>query len=143
MVILCDQTDVEARLKRTLTTEEVEYLGGMIEEAQDLVLSFLNCPPGKFESGAPDAVRRITSRLVARVIQEGTDVPSQDFGATQVGMTAGPFSRQATFSAGARTGAPWLTKVDKDVLAQYRCAGAFSVDLIPPWSQFAVVPDVP
>ena len=131
-VILCSQLDVERRLRRTLTGAEEDYLLGMIEEAQLLVLSYLDCPAGKFAEGVPDAIKIVTSRIVARVIQEGESVPPDQFGATQVGLTAGPFSQQTSFQAGSRTGAPWLTKADKDALAPYRCAGkAFAIDTAP------------
>ena len=132
MVVFCAKTDVEKRLRRTLTADETTWLPGMIEEAQALVASYLACPSDRFDDGVPDAVVLVTSRMVARVIQEGDTVDPELFGAVQVGATAGPFSQQATFQAGARTGAPWLTKADKSVLDPYRCSGkAFSIDTAP------------
>lgn len=129
--MLCNQKDVEQRLKRKLSTVEAEYLDGMIQEAEVLVLGYLKCPPGRFDGEIPEAVRLVTSRMVARVIQEG-DIDPEVFGAVQYGTTAGPYSQQSTFVSGARTGAPWLTKVDKSTLDQYRCGGkAFQIDTAP------------
>ena len=132
MAVFCTAEDVEKRLRRDLTDDEAQWLPGMIEEAQALVVSYLACPPDKYENEVPSAVVLVTSRMVARVIQEGDTVEPDMFGATQVGMTAGPYSQQTTFAAGARTGAPWLTKVDKSMLDPYRCAGkAFAIDTVP------------
>ena len=132
MVAFCDQGDVEQRLRRELTTDEVTGLPGMIEEAQTLVLSYLGCPPEKYEDEVPAAITLVTSRMVARVIQEDEVIDPATFGATQTSATAGPFSHQATYQAGSRTGAPWLTRVDKSALDAYRCAGkAFAVDTAP------------
>lgn len=129
--MFCTGKDVEKRLRRQLTGDEEEYLDGMIEEAEVLVLGYLECPADRFADAVPDAVRLVTSRMVARVIQEG-DIAPDDFGAVQYGATAGPFSQQRTFVAGSRTGAPWLTKVDKSALDPFRCGGkAFQVDTAP------------
>lgn len=132
MVAFCTDGDVEKRLRRELTEDEAEWIGGMIEEAQALVASYLGCPPDKFEGEVPAAVTLVTSRMVARVIQEDATIDSETFGATQASMTAGPYTQQATYAPGSRTGAPWLTKVDRGVLDGHRCTGkAFAVDTAP------------
>ena len=132
MAVFCTAEDVEKRLRRDLTDDEADWLDGMIEEAQALVVSYLACPPDRFEDEVPDAVVLVTSRMVARVIQEGDTADPDLFGATQAGITAGPYSQQVTFQAGARTGAPWLTKVDKSMLDPYRCSGkAFAIHTAP------------
>lgn len=133
MVVFCAEADVKNRLRRELTSTEKTYMPGMIEEAQLLVVSYLGCGPEPYESDAdvPDAVTIVTSRMVARVIQEGDTAP-EFFGASQVGETAGPFSQQITFQSGARLGSPWLAKADRETLDPYRCSGkAFSVDTVP------------
>lgn len=132
MVAFCTAEDVEKRLRRGLTDDESDWIAGMIEEAQALVTAYLGCPSDKFDDGVPPAVTLVTSRMVARVIQEGDSVDPDLFGATQASMTAGPYSQQATFAPGARTGAPWLTKVDKGILDPHRCSGkAFAIDTAP------------
>lgn len=135
---LATQTDIEQRLRRPLTSSEAEFLPGMIEEAQLLVVAYLGCGPDPYPEGEiPDAVRVVTSRMVARVIAEGDAIPAEQYGATQVGLAAGPFSQQATFAQGSRTGAPWMTRVDRESLGPYRCSGkAFAVDTAPARPQY-------
>lgn len=134
MVAFCKQQDVENRIRRELDGDEVSYLPGMIEEAQLLVVSYLGCGPDPYESESdvPNAVRVVTSRMIARVIQEAESTPPEFFGASQVGETAGPFSQQITFDKNSRLGSPWLAKADRETLDPYRCAGkAFSIDTVP------------
>ena len=136
MIKFCTQTDVEQRLRRDLTEDEEDYLDGMIQEAQLLVTAYLGCGPDPYidAENIPDAVRIVTSRMVARVLQEADTAPEY-FGATQVGETAGPFSQQVTFQSGSRLGSPWLAKADRETLHPYRCSGkAYSIDTAPrPW----------
>ena len=130
MTALCTADDVSNRLRRALTTAEVEYAPAMIEEAQALVLGYLGCGEDPYEELAdvPDAVRIVTSRMVARVIEQGQTEPGE-VGAVQVGNTAGPFGKQITFAPGARLGSPWLAKADKESLDPYRCdSKAFGID---------------
>lgn len=131
MVAFCSQFDVEKRLRRILTTAEAEYLPGMIEEAQLLVVAFLGCGEDAYPTvdDVPAAVRVVTSRMVARVIEQAETTPPEMLGATQVGNTAGPFSQQVSF-AQPRYGSPWLQRTDKETLEPYSCAGkAFEIDL--------------
>lgn len=129
---LCTPADIQARLRRPLTGTEEQWLPGMIDEAQTLVLSYLGCPPDKYQEEVPAALTLITSRIVARVIQEHDTINPATFGATQFNATAGPFAHQATFTQGSRTGAPWLTRADKNVLDQHRCASkAYAIDTAP------------
>lgn len=133
MVAFCAEQDVKDRLSRDLTSTEKTYLPGKIKEAQLLVVSYLGCGPDPYKAveDVPDAVTVVTSRMVARVLQEA-DTPQEFFGATQVGENAGPFSQQVTFQAGSRIGSPWLAKADRETLDPYRCSGkAFSIDTAP------------
>lgn len=133
MVAFCADTDVEARLERSLTTTEAEYIDGKIEEAQVLVVGYLGCGDNPYPTAddVPAAVRIVTSRMVARVIEQSSVAPT-DFGATQVGTTTGPFSKQITFQSGSRMGAPWTTKADREALDPYRCdSKAYAVDTVP------------
>jgi len=137
MTKFCTQTDVEQRLRRELTEAESDYLDGMIEEAQLLVLSYLGHRTTPYTTGqVPQAIRVVTSRMVARVIQEADTAPEY-FGASQIGETAGPFSQQVTFQTGSRLGSPWLAKADRETLNPYRHSGkAFSIDTAPRLPQY-------
>lgn len=128
---LCTEHDVQQRLKRPLTPDEQHWFDSMLQEATALVLSYLRCPPDHYQQRIPSSITIVTSRMIARVIQEG-DIDPTSFGATQYGATAGPFSQQLTFTTGSRTGAPWLTKNDKTMLDPHRCSGkAFSINTAP------------
>jgi hypothetical protein len=131
MVAFCADTDVEARLERELTTEEDQYIAGKIEEAQVMVIGYLGCSDDPYATigDVPTAVKIVTSRIVARVIEQAADAEPGTFGADQVGNQVGPFGRQITYTKGTRDKAPWLTKADLEALAPYRCDNkAFSVD---------------
>ena len=64
----------------------------------------------------------------SRVLQAPTD----SFGVESTSYSAGPFSQNRTYSQGASGGSPWLTAVDKKVLARFgrRRGGIFSVELM-------------
>lgn len=133
LVAYCTQDDVENRLRRPLTTTEINYLDSLIEEAQVLVEGYLRCPPGAYPEpdDVPAAVRVVVSRMVARVITQEANTPAELLGATQIGETAGPFSSQVSFGQ-PRFGSPWLQKSDRESLSPFRCASkAFSIDTAP------------
>lgn len=133
MTPFCTPDDVQQRLRRQLTEEELEWFDSMQEEAQDLVLSYLGCTPNKYSDNLPSVITTVTSRMIARVIQEGNiEQQPTPYGATHYTATAGPFSGQVQFAAGSRTGAPWITKVDKTMLDPHRCTGkAYSINTAP------------
>lgn len=119
------QADVEARLRRDLETEEVNFLPGIVDEASVLIEGYLGVC---YAEGAdvPDAVTLVTSRVAARILTTSA-TPSQTDSLTR-GM--GPFSATQQFVADSTSGGPWLTKTDRIALAPYRERGAISVPLI-------------
>lgn len=134
MTIFCTHDDVENRLRRTLDETELEYLPWLIEEAQVLVVAHLGCGPDRYptDKDVPAAVRVTTSRMVARVLQQAESMPVESFGASQIGVTAGPYSQQTSYAGETRLGSPWLAKSDRESLAPYQCGGkAFTVDTAP------------
>jgi hypothetical protein len=124
-VIPVSQTDVENRLQRDLSTDEVGYLPGTADEASALVEGYLGVC---YADGAdvPDAVTVVTSRVVARLLTSNS-IPSQVESASR---SMGPFSAQLSFVADSTSGGPWLTKSDKMTLAPYRARGAVSIPLV-------------
>jgi hypothetical protein len=115
-----DESDVEAALGRDLTSSESETVDVLLEEATDLIIGYLGCTPDP----VPDAVVRVTARMVARVYQQAAQA-NVPLGATQTQESAGPFSRSTSFATGSSSGAPWLAGPDKIVLSPYRCGGGF------------------
>lgn len=115
MTILATQEDVEARLGRTLTEDEVLRCPGLLEEASLLVEGYLGTvfkdPDGVDDPGPPipAAVVVVVSRIVARAFT----APSQQLlpeGARSA--TAGPYS----VSFGDNRTNLWLSKADKTTL---------------------------
>lgn len=134
--------DVENRLRQSdkhLATDDTEYTDGLLDEASALVLGYLGCDPTIVDTTAtpptttvPEPVVVVTSRMVARVLQQGAAGGAGTDSATGTTDTAGPFSHTRQFGAGTTSGSPWLAAADKVTLSPYRCDGkAFSVDTAP------------
>ncbi|AMT71976.1 MULTISPECIES: hypothetical protein [Mycobacteroides] len=121
MVALADQSDVEARLRRDLTGDEIEWLPGVLDEASALVFAY--CGDRVFDP-VPDRVRIVTSRVAARALSARTD------SAAAVTNAAHVFSQTVTLNAEAANGGVWLTKADRLALQRWALAGkAFSIDI--------------
>lgn len=119
------QSEVENRLRRPLTSEEEEYLPGIVDEASALVEGYLGVCYDE-AAAVPEAVTVVTSRVVSRILTS-TTMPSQAESSSR-GM--GPFSAQISYVADSTSGGPWLTKSDRMTLAPYRARGAVSVPLV-------------
>lgn len=120
-----NQADVESALGRDLTDAEGQSVDALLDEASDLLVGYLGCTPDP----VPDAVKRVTARMVARVFSQA----QISVGASQVQESAGPFSRSTSYASGTSNGSPWLAAADKVVLRPYRCGGGFrSVSLESP-----------
>lgn len=112
MTPLATSADVETRLGRTVTTAEQLRVPGLLEEASVKVLAHLGKGEAYYDALAiPATVTIVTSRIVARVIEQTTAglIP----GSVQTGVTTGPFSNQTTFAPGSSNGSPWLTRSDR------------------------------
>lgn len=109
---LATQEDVEAALGRSLTPEEAERVGNQLEEASDLVLGYLKCPP---PTPTPDAITRVVASMVAALIMRPANQPVN---ADQV--NAGPYG--VRYTEGSTSSGPWLTSALKMRLSPYRCS---------------------
>lgn len=121
--MLATVNDVWARMGGDGDPDEAERIEGLLEEASALVEAHL----GKTFDVVPDTVRIVVSRMVARVLE----TPSDGFHAESTSYSAGPFSKNVTYSAGASGGAPWLSAVDRKMLRAFgsRRGGVWSVEL--------------
>lgn len=118
--------DVEARLRRDLTTDEADHVEDLLNEASALVRGYLGGEPDPDDyDETTDAIVIVTSQMVARVFRE-EDSGSAVFAASQTSQVAGPYSQQLTFQQGANTGGPWLDGKDKIMLRPYRVSGGMS-----------------
>lgn len=120
------QADVEARLRRVLTTAEVTYLPGVIDEASAFVEGYLGVIYAD-DDDVPDAVTIAMSRVVARMLSDTGVFPAQA-DSRSTGM--GPFSVTTHYVEGSTSGGPWLTKSDKIALDPYRVGGFTSMRLV-------------
>jgi len=117
---------VQARLRRNLTTDEINWLPGAAEEASALLEGYLGVC---YAEGAevPEAVIVVASRIVARILLLPDGAAALEDSRTR-GM--GPFSATTTLATDNSAGGPWLTKSDKMALAPYRARGAVSIPLV-------------
>jgi hypothetical protein len=111
-VTLATQADVEAILGRELTADEEALVSSQLDEASDLVLGYLRCPPA---TPTPSAIVRVVAAMVAAVITRPASTP-----ANTESLTAGQYSQR--FTEGSTSGGPWLTAVLKMRLRPYRCS---------------------
>lgn len=116
---LATQADVVKALRRVLTTEEAEHVDDQLDEASDLVLGYLKCPP---VAPTPDAIVRVVAAMVAALLNRPKTTPVN---ADQI--TAGEYGWK--FTEGSTSDGPWLTSAQKMRLAPYRCS-AVSVPLV-------------
>lgn len=121
---LAESQDVADRLGRDLTTEEEDRVEGLLDEASVLVSGWLGTTPDPI----PDAVRVVTSRVVARAITNGV---AAEPGLESVQATMGVFQVNRGYSTDAASGGVWLTRTDKTVLRPFSVRGR--VGNVPTW----------
>lgn len=108
---LATPADVVASLRRDLTADEEEGVAALLEEASDLVLGYLRCPPA---TPTPDAIVRAVAAMVAAVFRPSPGPTNAD------SLTSGPYTQK--FTEGSTSGGPWLTAALKMRLLPYRCS---------------------
>lgn len=114
--------EVSSRMRSDIDAGDEDFVIGLIEEAGILIEGYI----GQLPDPIPRAVSVVASRMVARVLES----PSDGFNAESASVSAGPFSRNVTYSAGASGGSPWLTAVDKKSLSRFRRRGSiYSVEV--------------
>lgn len=124
-VLLATETDVSARLGRPLDDAEAPAVEGLLEEASILVSEYCH---RDFDT-VPDAVRVVTSRVVARALVARPQVGGVDTsGMSQVALAATGYQFSGTYNPDSSSGGVWLSKADRRNLARYRLGGGvFSV----------------
>lgn len=126
MAGLAEQEDVEKRLRRELTSDEEEWLPGVLEEASLLVVSFC----GRSFDPVPDEVRVVTSRVASRGVTALRTAPGADPETDSLSSTMGPFAFNHKLRTDTGNGGVYLTKADKQVLSRWVSGRQiFSVDM--------------
>jgi len=106
-MLLASQEDVEARLGRDLTSDEVTRLDGLLEEVSALIEGYLGVVYAP-EDDIPNVVAVVVSKVVARAIAQSVDLAP--LAAAMEGVNTGPFG--ARF----RDSNIFLTKAEKLML---------------------------
>lgn len=128
--------DVQARMSRTMSQEEQELCGTMLEDAAVIIDVYnVNAPA--------DAKKVVSCRMVIRAMGDGSDsgVPT---GATQGSMSALGYSQSWTIGSGGAAGEMYLGKLERKLLGCGDKIGSYSPtqELAPPWPCPPVPPEV-
>ncbi len=108
---LATQADVVKALRRDLTSQEEEDVDNLLDEASDLVLGYLKCPP---PTPTPEAIVRATASMVAAVLRP-TNLPEN-----AETLTAGEYSMK--LAEGSTSKSPYLTAALKLRIRRWRCS---------------------
>jgi hypothetical protein len=131
-VALAEQSDVEARLRRSLTTVEALSIDADLEDASAEVIGYCrrDFEPSPYPAAVVGAVAKMVARSYARsAAGEGAFVEQQN---------SGPFG--VRYSAASSVGDVWLTAGDKLALRPYRVGGGMvSVGLV--GERYSIVED--
>lgn len=101
-------SDIEARW-RPLSTDERSRAGVLLEDASAILESLVRVDED--DEGQADLLKAICCSMVIRAMS-ATEADS--YGATQMSMTAGPYSQSWTY--GNPTGDLYLTRLEKKLL---------------------------
>ena len=128
--------DVQARMARTMTPDERELCGTMLEDAA-VIIDVYNV------NAAADAKKIVSCRMVIRAMGDGSDsgVPT---GATQGSMSALGYSQSWTIGSGGAAGELFIGKLERKLLGCGEKIGSYSPvqELAPPWPCPPVPPEV-
>lgn len=117
MAVYASAEDVQARISRTLTPQELNRCAVLLEDAAAIIDSAA-------KSAAQSAKKIVSCRMVVRAIGDGADL-GVPIGATQGSMSALGYSQSWTINGGS-TGELYLTKTDKQILGIGRAIGSRS-----------------
>lgn len=117
--------DVQARMSRTLTTDEREIVSKLLDDSAVIIDTFN-------ANASADNKTIVSCRMVIRALGSGDDIP---IGATQGSKSGLGYSESWTISAGA-VGELYLGKLEKTLLKSGNTIGSYSPTQ-------ALVPEVP
>ena len=99
-------TDVQARMTRTMTTDEQTACATLLDDAGVLI--------DAYRVAANENAKKVVScRMVLRAIGNDVDIP---MGATQGSMSGLGYSQSWTIGTGGSVGELYLSKTDKQLL---------------------------
>ena len=109
--------DVQARMMRTLDSDEQAVCATLLDDAAVLIDSYK-------PSASADAKKVVTCRMVVRAMGDGADA-GIPIGATQGSMSALGYSQSWTIGSGS-TGELYLSKLEKKMLGAGGQIGSYS-----------------
>lgn len=108
--------DVQARMTRTMTTDEQTVCATLLDDAGVLI--------DAYRQTADDNAKKIVScRMVLRSLGTDADIP---MGATQGSMSGLGYSQSWTIGTGGSVGELYLSKTDKQLLGGGNQIGSYS-----------------
>lgn len=108
--------DVQARMTRTMTTDEQTVCAALLDDAGVLI--------DAYRVSASDEAKKIVScRMVQRAFGTDVDIP---MGATQGSMSGLGYSQSWTIGTGGSVGELYLSKTDKQLLGGGNQIGSHS-----------------
>ena len=119
--------DVQARMSRTLTSDEQAIVTTLLGDA-GVIIDAYNA------DATSDAKLVVSCRMVIRAISVTDDVP---MGATQGTISALGYSQSWTVGSGGTVGELYLNKTDKQMLGRSNLIGSYS-----PVQELVPVPEV-
>ena len=109
--------DIQARLNRELSEDELTVCEALLEDAAVIIDAFKS-------NAAADARRVVSCRMVIRALGDGTDT-GIPVGASQGSMSALGYSQSWTVGSGS-TGELYLSKLEKQMLGLGNRIGSYS-----------------
>ena len=111
-------SDVEARILRTLSSEEEALCSTLLDDAAVMIDAYN-------KNASADAKKIVSCNMVIRKIGDGEDsgIP---IGATQGSMSGLGYSQSWSMSGGGSTGEMYLAKSDKKLLGAGNSIGSYS-----------------
>lgn len=119
-MIYANVSDVEARMTRTLDSDEQSLCAVLLEDAGVMIDAIA-------EHAADDAKRLVSCRMVARALGAGDDAAlTFPVGANQGSMSALGYQQQWTLPAGGGAGELYIGKAERQLLGAGNHIGAHS-----------------
>ena len=110
--------DVQARMLRTLSTDEQSVASTLLDDAAVLI--------DALKASADDSVKGVVSaRMVVRALGDGEDA-GVPMGATQGSVSALGYAQSWTIGSGGSFGDLYISKADKQMLGVSNSIGSYS-----------------
>ena len=111
-------SDVQARMLRTLSTDEEALCGTFLDDVAVMI-------DGTNTSATADVKKVVSCRVVIRALGDGSDI-GVPMGATQGSMSGLGYSQSWTISSGGSVGVLYFDKTEKKMLGLSNLIGSYS-----------------